>query len=241
LGLHAHPIGARVQGLVIGTGVLRYRFGWRGLSFVSLAQDAEGQSHVVAPFAQMDEIAPIVRAAGFHLPDASTDWQRASKRHRDDRIFASVAVCAPAAIAAALFAPFGVAFIPVGLAALLVGANLYAWEFQRHALDTTQVFSITGLLSPTSRIATRLKLHSVEIAQGPLARLRGYATLQLGLAGGTFAIPGVPLDEARALRAQILETIAATDYSRLDAPPDQTPDQAFSEAQPGFSANLIAT
>ena len=59
----------RVQGLVIGTGLLRYRFGWHGLNFVSLAQDSEGESHVVAPFAQMDELAPIVTAAGFRLPD----------------------------------------------------------------------------------------------------------------------------------------------------------------------------
>jgi putative membrane protein len=230
-----------VQGLVIATGLLRYRFGWRSLSFVSLAQDAESESHVVAPFAQMEEIAPIVAAAGFHLPGADTGWHRASKRHRDDRIFASVAVCVPAAIAAALVAPFGVAFIPVGLAAVLVAANLYAWEFQRHALDATQVFSTTGLMSPTSKIATRLKLHSVEIAQGPLARWRGYATLHLGLAGGTFAMHGVPLGEARALRLQILETIAGTDYSRLDAPPELAPDQALSDAQPGFSANFLAT
>ncbi|MBA4051200.1 MAG: hypothetical protein C0472_04825, partial [Erythrobacter sp.] len=41
----------RVQGLVIGTGAVRYRFGWHSLSFVSLAQDDKEQSHVVAPFA----------------------------------------------------------------------------------------------------------------------------------------------------------------------------------------------
>jgi putative membrane protein len=47
---------------------------------------------------------------------------------------------------------------------------------------------------------------------------------------------GVPLAEARALRAAVLETIAATDYSRLDAPA-----QASSAAQSGFSANRLAT
>jgi putative membrane protein len=158
-----------------------------------------------------------------------------------DRAIGGALLCLAAAIPAALFAPFGVALIPLGAAVVLVAANLYAWEFRRHAVDATQIFATTGLLSPTSRIATRLKLHSVEIAQGPLARLRGYATLHLGLAGGTFAIPGVPLDEARALRAQILETIAATDYSRLDAPLSDGDDQTFSGAQSGFSANLAAT
>jgi len=227
----------RVQGLVIATGLLRYRFGWRSLSFVSLAQDAEGESHVVAPFAQMDEIAPIVVAAGFHLPDERTDWHHACPRHRTDTIVIEAGFFALAAIPAALFAPPGFALIPLGLAVLMAGLNLYAWEFRRHALDAAQIFVTTGLLAPTNRIATRLKLHSVEIAQGPLARLRGYATLHLGLAGGTFAIPGIPLVKARMLRAKVLQTIAATDYSRLDAPRDQ----ALSEAQPAFSANFLAT
>ena len=223
----------RVQGLVIDTGLLRYRFGWHGLSFVSLAQDAESESHVVAPFAQMDEIAAIVAAAGFHLPGEATAWQRASKHQRTDSIVLSAGVLLLAAAVAGLLAPIGFALIPLGLAVVSLVANLYAWQFRRFALDDSQIFSTTGLLSPTSRIATRLKLHSVEIAQGPLARLRGYATVHCGLAGGTFAIPGVPIDEARRLRQAILGTIAATDYSRLD--------QAFSAAQPGFSAKRLAT
>ena len=83
----------RVQGLVIGTGLLRYRFGWHSLSFVSLAQDEKEESHVVAPFATMDEIAPIVASAGFRLPDAQTPWQRASKRYRLDRMLDMVLAC----------------------------------------------------------------------------------------------------------------------------------------------------
>ncbi len=216
----------RVQGLVIGTGLVRYRFGWHGLSFVSLAQDAEGESHMVAPFAKMDEIAPIVSSAGFRLPDAATPWQRASKRQRDDRIIATGLAFGGITVATAVIAPLGFALIPLGAGVAMIGVHLYAWEFHRHALDASQIYSSTGLMSPTSRIATRLKLHSVEIAQGPLARRRGYATVHLGLAGGSFAIPGVPLAEARALRAQVLETIAATDYSRLDAPLDRGEDQA---------------
>jgi len=228
----------RMQGLVIGTGLVRYRFGWHSLEFVSLAQDAQEQSHVVAPFAQMPEIAPIVRAAGFRLPDQQTAWHRASKRHRTDRAVLDSAIFVLAAIAAAIFAPFGLFLIPSGLAVLMVGANLYAWEFRRHAIDGSQVYTSHGFLSPTQAIATRLKLHSVEIAQGPLARLRGYATVHLGLAGGSFAMHGVPLAEARALRSAVLETITATDYSRLDR---DAGDQALSAAQSGFSANLRAT
>jgi len=226
----------RVQAVVIDTGLVRYRFGWHGLSFVSLAQDAESESHVVAPFAKMEEIAPIVAAAGFRLPGPDIAWQRASKRHRTDRAILDSLPFFLAVIPVAILAPFGLALLPLGAGVVAVAANLYAWEFRRHAIDAGQVYVSQGLLSPTWRIATRLKLHSVEIAQGPLARLRGYATVHLGLAGGELAIAGVPLAEARALRASIMHTIAATDYSRLDAP-----DQALSSAQSGLSANFAAT
>ena len=228
----------RVQGLVISTGLMRYRFGWHGLSFVSLAQDAEGESHIVAPFATMEEIAPIVSAAGFRLPDDSTQWHRASTRQRTDTVVIGSALFVLAAIPVAIFAPFGLFLVPLGAAVLAAGANLYAWEFRRHAIDASQVYASHGFFSPTRQIATRLKLHSVEIAQGPLARLRGYATVHLGLAGGTFAMQGVPLAEARALRASVLETIAATDFSRLD---QASEDQALSAPHSGFSENFLAT
>lgn len=235
----------RVQGLVIGTGLVRYRLGWHGLSFVSLAQDSEGASHVVAPFAKMAEIAPIARAAGFRLPDEATDWHRASKRHRTDKAIIDAGLFVIAAAVTAVFAPLGLFLIPLGLAVLVVGANLYAWEFRRHAIDDTQVYASHGFASPTLGIATRLKLHSAEIVQGPIAQLRGYATVHLGLAGGAFAMQGVPIAEARALRAAVLDTITATDFSQIDAPPAALsalgPDQALSAAQPGFSSNFLAT
>jgi putative membrane protein len=229
----------RVQGLVIDTGVVRNRFGWRSLSFVSLAQDAGNESHVVAPFAKDAEIAPIVAAAGFHPPGTDAHWRRASARYRTDRMIATGLACLIAAVGLALWAPFGLFFIPLGLGVMGAAINLYVWEFRRIAIDPAQVFATTGWLSPTTRIVTRLKLHSVEIAQGPLARLRGYATLHCGLAGGVFAFPGLPLAEAQALRAAILATIAATDYSRLDAPLED--GQARSDAQSEFSANFLAT
>jgi putative membrane protein len=60
-----------------------------------------------------------------------------------------------------------------------------------------------------------VKLQSVEIAQGPIARWRGYATLNFGLAGGTLKIPGLPVEEARALRREIVARIAEVDFSEL--------------------------
>jgi putative membrane protein len=206
----------RVQALEIGSGVVRYRFGWHSLSFVSLAQDNESTSHDVAPFARMDEIAPIVAAAGFRLPDETTEWQRASTAYRNDRILGVSLLFLAIAAGLAAFAPFGWFLIPLG-AALVAGViSLYEWEFRRrHAIDEGQIYATHGLLAPHSQIGKRLKLHSVEIAQGPLARLRGYATLHLGLAGGELAIRGLTLARARELRARVLESVCAADFSRI--------------------------
>jgi len=213
----------RVQGIMLTTGWLRYRFGWHGLSFVSLAQDAGQSSHVVAPFARLSEIEPIARAAGFRLPGADEDWHRATLAYRTDAmilnslVFFIVAIIA--GIATSIRAPEWTSLAvggPLLLGVVNAGLQALAWRFKRHALDDAQIMGVSGILSPRMQVATRLKLHSVEIAQGPIARHRGYATVHLGLAGGEFSIPGVPLERARELRAKVIETIAATDFSRLD-------------------------
>ncbi|MEE4338557.1 PH domain-containing protein [Erythrobacter sp.] len=213
----------RVQGVQLTTGWMRYRFGWHGLSFVSLAQDAGSTSHVVAPFAQLSEIEPIVEVAGFRLPGDNENWHRASRKYRTDAMiwdsmwFFVAAVIA--GVATAIWAPewtWIAAAGPFVLGLLNAGLQALAWRFKRHALDETQIMAVSGILSPKKQIATRLKLHSVEIAQGPISRLRGYATVHLGLAGGEFSIPGVPLERAREVRAKVLETIASTDFSRLE-------------------------
>ena len=216
----------RVQALVLGTGWLRYRFGWHGLKFVSLAQDAGSSSHVVAPFAQMEEIDPIIRAAKFEPPSEDLEWHHASRKYRFDSaaieggIFVLIAVVLAGLVAAGVISGLDYAafipLVPLTAAIFFVAANLYSWQFHRHALSGSQIFGRKGLLSPATRIASRVKLHSVEIVQGPIAQRRGYATLNLGLAGGTFAIPGLPIDRARELKSAILDSIAARDFSELN-------------------------
>ncbi|MEE4153003.1 MAG: PH domain-containing protein, partial [Erythrobacter sp.] len=214
----------RVQALRIDTQLIRYRFGWHSARFISLAQDAGSSSHVVAPFAKMEELAPIVSAAGFRLPREDAEWHRASAASRtvslviEALVFLAIAAFAGSLIArnAPEWTVPAVALV-LGLGVLSAGATLIAWRFKRHALDADQIMVRSGFLSPDSTIATRVKLHSVEIAQGPIARRLGYATLHLGLAGGELSIPGIPLERAREVRARILETITATDFSRLES------------------------
>ncbi len=213
----------RVQGLTIGTGLLRRGFGWHSLSFVSLAQDTGASSHVVAPFAKLVELEPIVRAARFHLPRENADWHRATVAYRNVSIGLDMASIVGAGLVAGvatwLFAPQWTPFVlavVLTMAALDAAAGVISWRFKRHALDESQIVAVAGVLAPVTQIATRVKLHSVEITQGPLARYCGYATLHLGLAGGEFSVPGIPLNHAREVRAQVLDTITATDFSELE-------------------------
>ncbi|WP_338242224.1 PH domain-containing protein [Aurantiacibacter hainanensis] len=205
----------RVQALVVSTGVLRRRFGWHGLCFISLAQDAGSANHDVAPFAKMEEIAPIAREAGFTLPDESEDWRRASADYYFDR--AVVQAFVPVVIAVVAFLQGYVVpgtLVALAAAFIAVGEH-YRWRFVRHALGPEQVMSRRGWLAPGYTIASRVKLHSVEISQHPLARWRGYCTLRFGLAGGRLAFEGLRLDDAYELRAAALDPIAAVDFAKL--------------------------
>ena len=72
-----------------------------------------------------------------------------------------------------------------------------------------------GWLSPYLILANRVKLHSATITQGPIARWRGYATLQLGLAGGRLDYPGLPLNAAQTLRTAVIASASQTDFAHL--------------------------
>ena len=216
----------RVQALEIGTGIIRRRCGWHGLKFVSLAQDAGAASHVVAPFAQPDELAPIIRAAGFHPADEDLAWQRPTRAYRNTSMLVEGGTLALLASVLLLVSFSGrveglaerwyMALIPAAFGVVLAVRQYALWRLDRNALDERQIYRRHGWLSPNLRIASRVKLQSAEIRQGPLARRLGHASLHLGLAGGSFAIEGIPLNRARELRRSVLNSIAGTDFSQLD-------------------------
>jgi putative membrane protein len=212
----------RVQALKLTTGILRRRWGWHGLGVVSLSQDAKAGSHVIVPFAQLGEIEPVVAATGFHLPAPDVTWHRSSARHKVDQALLCAIPFGVAAVAAAAVAnrsgEAGGWALAAGFAALALGLLLrenFLWRHDRHALDDRELFARHGWLAPRLDIASRVKLQSVEIRQGPLARRRGYAHLMFGVAGGSLAMRGIPLEDARAIRRAVLDSIAAVDFSRL--------------------------
>jgi putative membrane protein len=96
-----------------------------------------------------------------------------------------------------------------------IALNWLGWRRSRHAQDAAQLFVRHGSLVPRLTIAPRVKLQSAEIVQSPLGRWRDYATLKLGLAGGKLELHGLPLDEARAIRRDVLNSIAEVDFSQL--------------------------
>lgn len=216
----------RVQAVEIGTGIVRRRWGWSGLKFVSLAQDAGSSSHVVAPFAQEGEMAPIIRAAGFDPPGSGLDWQHRMRAYRNVGMLidggtlfllsAILLALSPVLVdAGTLGGRWGLALVPAGFGVALAVRQYFLWRHDRNAVDARQIYRHHGWLSPNTRIASRVKLQSAEIKQGPLGRRLGYASLHLGLAGGSFAINGIPLDRARELRRAVLESISGTDFSEL--------------------------
>lgn len=206
----------RVQAMTIGTRLLRRLFGWHGLSFVSLAQDAGSANHVVAPFGRLEELWPVAQAAGFAPPPDGAKWHRASAAYRfDSMLISGLLAVIPASVLLGL-GQYGWAMLPLAIGTVLVTGEWIAWRKTEHVLDARQVIARRGWLAPRLDIAPRVKLQSVDFSQGPLGRWHGYGTLHLGLAGGTFAIPGVSVERAQAVRDAVLASIAQADFSELN-------------------------
>lgn len=206
----------RVQALRLETGFIRRRFGWHGLKIISLASDSGAANHEAAPFAKMHEIAPVVATTGFRLPPDDVVWHGSMAKYRVDRVLLALPIFAVlSAVALFLDRPL-LALLPILLGTLSTALYEYSrWRWDRHALGPRQIYSRHGWFRPSTAIASRVKLQSVEIVQGPLARRRGYASLILGLAGGGLRIDGMPLAEARNWRTAICESIGRTDFSQL--------------------------
>ena len=89
------------------------------------------------------------------------------------------------------------------------------WRWSRYALDRDQLYARRGWLAPSLTIGSRHKLQSAEIIRNPLARLRGYADLHFGLAGGNLRMRGLPLARAQAIRDAVLASMGERDFSEV--------------------------
>ncbi len=209
----------RVQAAVIQTGPIRKRRGWHSLKFVSLAQDSKDESNfVAAPFATLGEIWPIVAAAALEAPNADVTFRKGSGRWWLPRFFfAALILCGPV-ISLAVFTEATIAQT-ANIYWLLVPLAFLLWFERRNyrdALDDTQLYIRHGWWHQRLEIASQVKVQTVEIAQGPISRRQGLASLKFGIAGGTLEMMALPLETARAIRNAVMDRVAAVDYSAIN-------------------------
>ncbi len=208
----------RVQAALVQTGPFRKRRGWHGLKFVSLAQDSKQEAnYVAAPFATLDEVWRIAIAAAIAAPDGDERLQKGVATYWLTQLVFIVPVLLAAMATLVIFAD-----VPIGrttlllLLLLLPGAFFWLdWRQYRFGLDDHQLYVKRGWWRQQMTIAPQLKVQSVEIAQGPLSRRQGLASLRFGIAGGTMEMIALPLATAVAIRDAVMEKVAAVDYSAI--------------------------
>ena len=208
----------RVQAAVIQTGPIRKRRGWHSLKFVSLAQDSKEETNfVAAPFATLAEIWPIANAAMIDAPDVSMRFRSGDARWWSIRFFGLVPIIILAMAAAMFFA--GVSFYRSVLLLLVPVVIGFLWwlEWRRYGdfVDGRQIYVREGWWRERLSIAPQVKVQTVEICQGPIARHQGLASINFGISGGSLEMIALPLDTAMAIRDAVLSQVAAVDYALL--------------------------
>jgi putative membrane protein len=209
----------RVQAAVIQTGPIRKRRGWHSLKFVSLAQDSKEESNfVAAPFATLGEIWPIAQAAMIKAPEAEVRFRKGRLAWWLIRWVGIVPGVAIGVAAMMIFA--GAPFRQAGLMLVMPLFLGFLWwlEWRKYGdhVDGTQLYIREGWWRQRLTIAPQLKVQTVEIAQGPIAKRQGLASLNFGIAGGTLEMVALPLETARAIRDSVMETVVAVDYSAIN-------------------------
>jgi putative membrane protein len=207
----------RVQAANVVTGPIRKRRGWYALKFVSLAQDSKEESdYMAAPLAKLDEIWPIIAEAGITPPDEGTAFQRGHFRWWLAGFIVVIPLIIAAMAAVVFFAEASFArsllllFVPLGL--LAFGA--LEWRKFGFAEDAARLYVRRGWWRQRLTILPQVRVQSIEIAQGPLARLTGLVSVHFGIAGGTLELIAIPREAAEAIRERVLAIAAPVDFSK---------------------------
>lgn len=205
----------RVQSAEIATGPIRRRQGWHRLSLITLGGDGDGGgAAVVAPFAQLDEIATIGGVAGFSEL-APTGQQRPDPRPRRDKVLIMGAALGTAALVSALASG-----PPLWLAALTYSAyafaNWFAWRNSARATAGDMLYARAGWWNNSAVAARMINVQCVTLRSGPLERRYGLASVSFGIFGTHLTFASMPRPEAEAVRDAVLAVIAPVDFSRLN-------------------------
>ncbi|MFN3619660.1 PH domain-containing protein [Sphingorhabdus sp.] len=209
----------RVQAAVVQTGPVRKWRGWHSLKFVSLAQDSkEETNYVAAPFATLDEVWRIAKAARIDAPDGDERLGKGSAGYWIIQLLLLVPPIFAAMAALVIFADAAVLRTTLLLCLVIFAAFMFwlDWRKYRFGLDDQQLYVQRGWWQQQFTIAPQVKVQSIEISQGPLTRRMGMASLKFGIAGGTLEMIAVPLLTAQAIREAVMEKVAAVDYSAIN-------------------------
>jgi putative membrane protein len=87
------------------------------------------------------------------------------------------------------------------------------WRKYGYALDGDQIYVKRGWWQEKLTIAPQVKVQTVEIYQGPIARRQGLASVNFGISGGSLEMIALPLETAQAIRDAVMEQVAAVDYA----------------------------
>ncbi len=150
--------------------------------------------------------APTVTLRGDELA-----WRPVSPALRSVRLLTLAVLATPLALAAAVLAVLLSPWVWLAVLAVLLGAAWGAWVVHRQVGAISWVELEDEIVIRRGRLFRTLvsvpygRLQYVDIQSGPLARAFGIATCEIHTAspesGGT--LPGLPTEEAEALRARL--------------------------------------
>ncbi|MFC4257066.1 PH domain-containing protein [Altererythrobacter xixiisoli] len=235
----------QIQAAAVSTGAIRRLFGWHSLTLITQSSESQLDEQLAVPFGRMAEIAHVMAAVGYSLPNDEMAWKQCDPRYpRDQAALSMVRVLligglllAVPALLKLLAGGLGltarwqdvqadwyglIEWTPPVLAVLLlmraiprIADTLMMHRTNLHFLGNQQLVVRTGWLAPGFTLMSRTRLHAMSVAQTALARHRCYANLLLDGAGTATGIMGMPKNGAWDLRAELLPDVLAHDFASL--------------------------
>ncbi|MEM8697000.1 MAG: PH domain-containing protein [Pseudomonadota bacterium] len=191
----------RVQAAIVSTGIVKRLFGWRALAVQSLGSDGDaGAHHVVAPLAKSDDLRPVLEELDLPMPPDAAEFERVSPRliwrsWTEDGLLLVVIV----AITALFWggAPWLMLAAPI-----LLAAPVLQYRAHGYCISGDVLFVRRGFWWPRITILPLAKAQSVSMVRNLTQQGFGLATLAIGTAGASLAMPLriLDLDETRARR-----------------------------------------
>ena len=174
----------RTQVALIESGPVARLLGWYRLSFQTLGADTrEGGVQVVAPFARMAELLPILAEAGFAPPPPRSDFVHVPRRALVRWAGLPLLLGGALAIAAAAIeARLG--FVAALLLAIALAGTL-RWRRHAYALGADALFVTDGVLRRRLWTIPFARTQTISVSRGPLQRALRLGTLLVDTAGAS--------------------------------------------------------